>query len=182
MSHIPYHPAPGLNDLAPGWFALPQNPLEMGQSTVLVPSIRATAPGSAIKYPSLADLVAASFVVPQNPIRQNLAMSLAGLRGMGCGGAWGCSQLGCDGGQDFYALNGMGDLGQVIGTDPVSQFLATNLGSPGTWLADQSTIMSFTLPNWGWGVAGFALVYVASDLFSKGNARAKGYAKRYASS
>jgi len=180
MSHFPFHPAPGLNDLAPGWFAVPQNPLEMGDSTVLVPSMRATAPGQAITYPTLGDLVAASFAVPQNPVRQNLAMGLAGLRGLGCGGPWGCSQLGCDGGRNFFALNGVPDGSP--GTDPVSTFLAGNLGTPGSWLANESTIFGFQMPNWGWGIAGFTLAYVASDLFSKGHAASKRAAHRYASS
>ncbi len=171
---MPFHPAPGLGDLAPGWFALPQNPLTMQDSTVLVPTMSATAPGKWVKTPTLNDLVQASFAVPQNPVRATLKASLAGLRGLGCG----CGG-GCGGGENFYGLNG---LGQVLGTDPVSTFLAAKLGTPGQWLADETTFLSFTMPMWGW-IAGAAVVtYVASDLFQKGNARAKGYARRYASS
>ena len=81
------------------------------------------------------------------------------------------------GGREFYSLNG---LGQVPGTDPVSQFLNTNLGAPGAWLADETTFMSFSLPMWGWLAGGFAAAYVASDLFSKGKATSKRYAARYA--
>src|ERR1700689_2411178 len=181
---MPFHVAPGLGDMAPGWFALPQNPLTMGASTVLVPTMGATAPGRRVKTPHLADLVAGSFAVPQNPVRANLAAGLAALRGMGApfyldpwDGLPGASQSqwqnqqwqqrqwanqqwtslsglgcgrcnsGCDGGNDgnFYGLNG---LGQVPGTDPISQFLFTNLGAPGAWLADETTFMSFSLPMW----------------------------------
>jgi hypothetical protein len=168
---MPFHVAPGLGDMAPGWFALPQNPLTMGQSTVLVPTMGATVPGRWVRTPHLADLVQASFAVPQNPVRNNLAAGLASLRGMGCPG------FGCDGGREFYSLNG---LGQTPGTDPVSQFLNTNLGAPGAWLADETTFMSFSLPMWGWLAGGFAAAYVASDLFSKGKAASKRYAGRYA--
>lgn len=169
---MPFHPAPGLGDLAPGWFALPQNPLTMQDSTVLVPTMSATAPGKWVKTPTLNDLVQASFAVPQNPVRATLKASLAGLRGLGCG----CGG-GCGGGENFYGLNG---LGQVLGTDPVSTFLATNLGAPGQWLADETTFLSFTMPMWGWIAGGAAVAYVASDLFDKGKSASKRYAGRYA--
>ena len=124
MPHLPFHPAPGLSDLAPGWFVLPQNPLTMGPSTVLVPTMAATAPGRWTRTPTLADLVQASFPVPQNPVVQNLVMGLQGLRGMR-----GCCGLGCGGGGcgQPYGLNG---LGQTPGTDALSTWLAANGGSP----------------------------------------------------
>jgi hypothetical protein len=169
MSHLNYHPAPGLSDLAPGWFVVPQNPLAMGPSTVLVPTMGATAPGRWLRNPTLADLVQASFAVPQNPIVQNLAGSLAGLRGLGCG----CSG-GCNGGSNFYGLNGLGQ----VGTDSVSSFLYNNLGSPGQWLATDATLAGMTIPMWGWLAGAGAALYVAADLFGKGKAASKSYAGR----
>lgn len=180
--NFPFHPAPGLGDLAPGWFALPQNPLTMQDSTVLVPTMSATAPGTWVKTPNLGDLVAGSFVVPENPVALNLVAGLAGLgrmRGLGCG----CqSGFGCDGGRSFYALNGLRGLGQVPGTDPVSQWLNTNGGATGQWLADEQSFMSFSLPMWGWIAGGFVAAYTLSDLLGKGHAASKRYAGRYANS
>jgi hypothetical protein len=157
----------------------------MGQSTVLVPTIGATAPGKWIRNPTLADLVAGSFAVPQNPVLQNIAAGLGRLRGCGCAG------LGCNEGREFYGLNALGQfenyglgrlsgLGQTPGTDAVSQFLVTNGGQPGAWLADETTFAGFTMPMWGWLAGGAAVAYVASDLFSKGHAASKRYAARYA--
>lgn len=168
---MPFHPAPGLGDLAPGWFALPQNPLTMTDSTVLVPTMSATAPGRWVKTPHLADLVQAAFVVPENPIVETLSSG----RGLGCG----CGG-GCNGSQNFYGVNGLRGLGQVLGTDPVSTWLATNGGSPGQWLADETTLLGFTMPMWGWVAAGFVTAYTVSDLMSRGHAASKRYAGRYA--
>ena len=165
MPHLPFHPAPGLSDLAPGWFVLPQNPLTMGPSTVLVPTMAATAPGRWTRTPTLADLVQASFPVPQNPVVQNLVMGLQGLRGMR-----GCCGLGCGGGGcgQPYGLNG---LGQTPGTDALSTWLAANGGSPGTWLADTQTLFGFTLPMWGWLAGGAAAAFAASSLLSESGGR-----------
>jgi len=171
MSQLPFHPAPGLSDLAPGWFVVPQNPLALGPSTVLVPTMGATAPGRWLRNPTLADLVAGSFPVPQNPVANNLAAGLAGLRGMGCG----CR--GCGGGQNFYGLNGMGDA-TGYGTDMISNFLLENAGSPGAWLAGETTLAGFTMPMWGWLAGAGAAIYVAKDLFGKGRAASKAYAGR----
>lgn len=185
MSHIPFHPAPGFGDLLPGSFVVPQNPVR-SDGTPMVPSIQATAPGQVIKLPSLADLVAASFVVPQNPI-----MPQRGMSGLGCGCGGGCSaQFGADGGANYYALNGLMDswnglagLGDtvtpIVGTDAVSTWLAAQ-GSIGLTLADNTTLLGFTLPNWGWGAAALGVLYIGSDLFGKGHAASKRYARAYA--
>lgn len=164
MSHLPFHPAVGFGDLAPGWFVLPQNPVR-SDGTPLVPSIQATAPGQGIQLPSLADLVAGSFVVPQNPLLPKVGMS--GL-GCGCGGGFGC-----DGGANYYALNGLAGLGDtttpIVGTDAVSTWLAAQ-GSMGLTLADNTTLLGFTLPNWGWGAAALAAAVAASS-FMGGSTR-----------
>jgi hypothetical protein len=201
MPHLPFHPAPGLSDLAPGWFVLPQNPLTMGPSTVLVPTMAATAPGRWTRTPTLADLVQASFPVPQNPVVQNLVMGLQGLRGMrGCCGIgsdvwddpwegrpqgsqpqWGQGQWGQNQWTRFAGLGcggggcgqpyGLNGLGQTPGTDALSTWLAANGGSPGTWLADTQTLFGFTLPMWGWLAGGAAAAFAASSLLSKSGGR-----------
>jgi len=148
----------------------------MSDPTVLVPTMGATAPGKWIRQPTLADLVQGSFVVPQNPVVQNLAAGLAGMRGLG-----GCGGLGCGCG----SCGGMGQfenygLGQVPGTDAFSQWLTANGGTPGAWLADQTTLMGFTMPMWGWLAGGAAVAYVLMDLGQKGHAGSKRLAARYA--
>ena len=133
---MPYHVAPGLGDLAPGWFVVPQNPIQ-GDGTPLVPSLQATAPGRVIRMAGLADLVAASFVVPQNPLVSTLqnSMSRVGMGGMGCGCGGG---FGCDGGANFYALNGLGQLD----FSSLSNFTA----SVPAWAGEASPISA--IPNW----------------------------------
>lgn len=177
MPHLPFHPAPGLSDLAPGWFVVPMNPIaNAGPSTPLVATMAATAPGRILRNPTLADLVAGSFPVPQNPVASNLRAGLVGLRGMGCG----CGG-GCNGGQNFYGLNGLGQAvsaQDVYATDAISTWLFDNAGSPGQWLAQEKTIAGMTAPYWGWLASAGAVVYIASDLFGKGRRASKAYASR----
>ena len=188
MAHLPFHPAPGLGDLLPGSFVVPQNPVR-GDGTPLVPSVQATAPGMVVRVPSLADLLQASFTLPQNPLRP-------GMSGLGCGCGGGCSaQFGSDGGANYYALNGLEPFGwnglaglgdaaatpPIVGTDAISTWLADK-GSMGLTLADNTTLLGFTLPNWGWGAAAVAALYIGSDLFGKGHAASKRYARAYGAS
>jgi hypothetical protein len=57
-ANISFHPAPGLGDLMPGWFAVPQN------------SVTNRGPGGPVTYtPTIGDILPGSFVVPQNPIK-----------------------------------------------------------------------------------------------------------------
>jgi|SRR5271166_3462625 len=139
MSQIGFHPAPGLGDLAPGFFVVPQNPLR-SDSTVLVPSVQASAGGRMVRKPHVGDLVAASFVVPQNPVRNNLA---TGMQGLGCG----CGTPDCGvPGYNPYGIQGMGQLD------------LTSLSSITTWLQEPSAI-SASVPNWLlWG-GGAAAAY-----------------------
>ncbi len=128
MSQINIHPAPGLGDLAPGWFVVPQNPLRP-DSTVLVPSVQASAPGQITRKPHIGEFVAASFTVPQNPIVKNLQTHMGGLAGgMGCG----CGTPDCNGGPNYQGLSGF-DVSTV--TD---------------WAKATSPVAG--LPNWAlWG-------------------------------
>lgn len=124
MSQIGFHPAPGLGDLAPGFFVVPQNPMR-SDSTVLVPSVQASAGGRIVKKPHIGDFVAASFVVPQNPIVRNLSTGMMGLGGgMGCG----CGTPDC-GGYNPYGLQGL------------------DLSSLQSW-ATAPSFVSASVPNW----------------------------------
>lgn len=115
MSQINIHPAPGLGDLAPGWFVVPQNPIRP-DSTVLVPSVQASVPGRIARKPHIGEFVAATFVVPQNPIVRNLQ---TGMQGLGCG----CGTPSCNGGPNYYGMSGF-DISTVTdwaqGTSPIA--------------------------------------------------------------
>ena len=58
-----YHPAPGLGDLLPGFFVVPQNPITDTQGTTYVPRI--------------GDILPGSFPVPQNPIKDYMTGQLS---------------------------------------------------------------------------------------------------------
>jgi hypothetical protein len=141
MSQIGFHPAPGLGDLAPGFFVVPQNPLR-NDSTVLVPSVQASAGGRMVKKPHIGDFVAGSFVVPQNPVRRNLATGMMGL-----GGGLGC---GC----------GTPDCGSGYGANPYG-LQGLDLSSISTW-AQSPSFISASVPNWalygGAAVAAYLLL------------------------
>lgn len=120
MSQINIHPAPGLGDLAPGFFVVPQNPVRP-DSTVLVPSVQASLPGSIVRKPHIGEFVAATFTVPQNPIVKNLQTGMGGLAacsGLGCG----CGTPSCNG-ANFYGMSGF-DISSVTdwaqATSPVA--------------------------------------------------------------
>lgn len=91
-----HHPAPGLGEMLPGWFDVPQNPIANG-----------------VRYTrGVGEIIGAAYTVPQNPVKdfmkgQVKALGTQGVGdcGCGCGGAGGCG-----GGQ----LNGIGLSG--IGT------------------------------------------------------------------
>lgn len=134
MSQIGFHPAPGLGDLAPGFFVVPQNPLR-NDATVLVPSVQASAGGRMVRKPHIGDLIPGSFVVPQNPVRRNLATGMMGLGGgMGCG----CSTPDCydmtRDGSGAYGYNPYGLQG-------------LDLSSLQTW-ATAPSFVSASVPNW----------------------------------
>lgn len=104
MAHSNFHPAPGMGQMLPGWFAVPQNPIS----------------GASVRYqPSMGEIIAADFTVPQNPIirasvmgvmpEQGKALEVSGL-GYGCG-------CGCDdGGGCGCKGNGMGSLTEDLQT------------------------------------------------------------------
>ena len=66
--NIPFHPAPGLGEMLPGFFVVPQNP------------IKAAGGMGGIRYqPHVGELMPASFTVPQNPIVKNIRTGMGGL-------------------------------------------------------------------------------------------------------
>ena len=117
-----FHPAPGLGDLLPGFFVVPQNPIM--DATTYVPRIGEILPGS--------------FPVPQNPIkdymtgRLNLIAREPGVPGKingklsGCSGSGDCCGGSCGGGlsgvsEDFALIQAdisAGDYGKAI-QDPI---------------------------------------------------------------
>lgn len=132
MSYIPYHPAPGLADLVPGWHAVPQNPIR-DAGTPLKASLAALYPNQIIYRPRLADLVRASFTVPQNPLRSALS---------GCG----CSGGGCSGG--CSGVRGLGQFSLDEGIYNTSGWLMEPQGSFGN------------LPTWALLTGAFATAWI----------------------
>ena len=139
-----HHPAPGLGDLLPGFFVVPQNPFK--DSTTYVPRIGEILPGS--------------FPVPQNPIKDytNGVLNLIGrdpnvkgvVNGMGdcgCGGA--CSECG---------TRGMGDI-----TADFSK-ISSDISAGNYAQVLQDTI--FSIPVWGIGAALFAMMFIGGEKHS----------------
>lgn len=91
------HPAPGVGELMPGWFVVPQNPLRQASQFVNGRAVVALADEQtrAGYTPRIGELVAASFTVPQNPLVSHLS-------GCGCGGSCGCAS--CASGMGFLGL------------------------------------------------------------------------------
>jgi hypothetical protein len=115
------HPAPGLGDLLPGFFVVPQNPITDRGPTTYVPRIGEILPGS--------------FPVPQNPIKDYMTGRLnligretgvpgtingKGVSGIGCGCGGSCGS--CSGGlsgisEDWAAIQAnitAGNYGAVL--------------------------------------------------------------------
>lgn len=75
MSMIGFHPAPGLGELLPGWFVVPQNPLELATRGIR-------------RIPTIGEIVPATFPVPQNPLVRALSLGASPkclCVGIGCG-------------------------------------------------------------------------------------------------
>lgn len=138
MSMINYHPAPGLGELLPGFFVVPQNPI--------------TDTGGVSYVPRIGDILPGSFPVPQNPIKDymqgrlsligrdpNVVGTVNGVSGCGCGGSCG----GC---------GGVGDISADI-----SKF-TSDLSAGNFSQAIQDTV--FGVPMWAIG-AGLALLFFA---------------------
>lgn len=128
MGMINYHPAPGLGDLLPGFFVVPENPISQGTTYV----------------PRIGDILPGSFPVPQNPIkdymvgRLNLIGREPGVKGTvnGISGCCGSACGGCGGG-----LSGLSEDWDAI---------QTNITAGDYMGALQSTVFGFPV----WAVAG----------------------------
>lgn len=108
-----FHPAPGLSELLPGWFVVPQNPILAGGS-------------AAVKYtPRIGDLIAAKYSVPQNPI---LAADRR-LAGIGCGGGCSCSGR-CENGMGGLLDDPLGSIESTVSSITSYQIM----GIPAWWI------------------------------------------------
>ena len=117
MAFTNIHPAPGVGELMPGFYVVPQNPIAMAQTGMGY-------------FARMGELLPGAFTVPQNPIVKNFASGMQGLGTMGCAPGSQC------GGGFTGALAGMG-----LGDEPAVQGIPEAEGSaflPSTW--DKSTI------------------------------------------
>lgn len=145
MAFTAFHPAPGLGDLLPGFFVVPQNPITT-PGTALVPTLQGLNGNRITKRSGIGDLLPGSFIVPQNPLRDALTGGMSGLGcGSGCGG-------GCGGPYTLNGLRGLGD-GTFSGVTD--------------WLQEPSMI-SDSVPNWMlFGGAALAAYWLLSPGGSK---------------
>lgn len=99
MGMINHHPAPGLGDLLPGFFVVPQNPIAQGTTYV----------------PRIGDILPGSYPVPQNPIKDYMSgrLNLIGREPGVKGTVNGVS--GCCGGACGDCGGGLGDLSEDWG-------------------------------------------------------------------
>lgn len=152
MPMLNFHPAPGLGDLLPGWYTVPQNPLRP-DSTPLVPSVQAASGNRITRKPTIGDLLPGTmFVIPQNPILQNIS---GGMAGLGCG-------CGCQSGPPAVALGALNFDGQGM--------LGTGLFEGG-----------LDLSTWGapeYVAAGIG-VYTLFSLFSTGKRHGQAVRRKY---
>lgn len=129
--NISHHPAPGLGELLPGFFVVPQNPVT-----------------DAVRYiPNLGDIMPGAFVVPQNPVVDRATGNVVPIgtsKGMGGGCGCGC---GGHGGCGVAKLNhqpiGMGDL-----SSDWARFQSDITGGS-VMTALQDTV--FGVPVWAYG-------------------------------
>lgn len=155
---VNYHPAPGLGDLLPGYFVVPQNPVRDAEGP-LVPSVQALAAGAVLKKPHMGEFLPATFAVPQNPIRKSLATNMNGLNGMGCGCGGGQS---CGCASNFYGMSGLG------ANVPFSSAFSS-MANFEAWAQQPSPVStaSLNIPNWAlWGGA-IAIAAVAMSSSSR---------------
>lgn len=138
-----HHPAPGLGDLLPGFYVVPQNPIK--DATTYVPRIGEILPGS--------------YAVPQNPIKDYMSgrLNLIGrepgvpgkingkLSGCGCGGTCG----GCGGLGDITA--DMTKISSDISAGNYTQVLSDTV---------------FGIPVWAMAAGFVALMFVGGEKHS----------------
>ena len=133
MAFTNIHPAPGMGELMPGFFVVPQNPITMAQTGMGY-------------FARMGELLPGSFSVPQNPIVSNFKTGMQGMGTLGCAGQPGCT-AGFTG-----ALSG-GSIGELVdGHFVVPQNpLRTGMGGLGEFDASMLNPAS-------WGMGTFAIV------------------------
>lgn len=139
--NLNYHPAPGLSEILPGWYSVPQNPITArAYGITYTPGI-----GEILNSPTI------HFNEPDNPLRNFVAGRVKALGqsgdcgcGGGCGGCGGHG--GCGGGKPRGQINGMG-VGD-LSTD--WQSFTSDLGSGSFLQAIQQPILG--APVWGWAL------------------------------
>ena len=133
MAFTNIHPAPGLGELMPGFFVVPQNPITMAQTGMGY-------------FARMGELLPGSFSVPQNPIVSNFKTGMQGMGTLGCAGQPGCT-AGFTG-----ALSG-GSIGELVdGHFVVPQNPITAAGMGGLGEFDASQLNPAT-----WGMGTFAI-------------------------
>lgn len=140
MANMGIHPAPGLGDLLPGWFDVPQNPIKDARPVTVTPRIGDIVAGTNV-----------SFVVPQNPLKSYASGNVRPLgTGMGCA---------CDGGQ----INGVGMGDIMIGSDDVTtdwNNFMTQVSAGNLTGALSTTVLG--IPVWAYAAALVAIPMLTS--------------------
>jgi hypothetical protein len=155
MAGINRHPAPGLGELQPGWFVVPQNPMD----------------GPVSYVQGIGDILATGgFAVPQNPVvsrssgviqpigTQPGAKAMingkavsGGVSGMGCGCGTSAGSCGCGG--------GMGDISAEF-----TQF-STDLTN-GNFTNAIINDTFFGVPVWAYGIMAGILLFAGGEKHS----------------
>lgn len=132
--NLNYHPAPGLSELLPGFYTVPQNPIAMA--------------AYGIGYTrGIGEIMEGYYTVPQNPVKAYVTGSVKPLGQSGCGCSGGCGHKG--------QINGMGVVGDLTADFNAlsSDFNAGNISA-----ALSQPILS--VPLWGW-LAGLGILLFA---------------------
>jgi hypothetical protein len=109
MSHIALHPAPGLGEMLPGWFSVPNNPIKSGYE-------------QAAYTPHVGELMPAKFSIPENPLVRALAGYGMGYCSAGMGG------LGADAAVPSWWDTIVGALFPPAGVISAGQRVSANVG------------------------------------------------------
>lgn len=137
MAQLNYHPAPGLGDLLPGFYVVPQNPIQP------------------VKYiRGIAEILPGAYVVPQNPVKdftrgqtKLIGQGVSGC-GCGCGGSGACGSGQING----IGVRGLGDLstdwssftGSISSGDYMGALKSTFFGVP-VWAVGGALVLMFFL-------------------------------------
>lgn len=137
------HPAIGLGEMLPGWFAVPQNPVQAAHGVTYTPGI--------------GEIIGGTFAVPQNPVKDYTAGSVRALGtapdcGCGCGGSSG----GCGGGK----INGIG-MGAL--SDDWAK-IQSDVSGGGYMAVFQDTVMG--VPVWAIGAGLLLLMFAGGEKHS----------------